>query len=58
MNEFFSVYVYVFGVRFHLYTALLLALTAFVGWFLLLRVNLLNRLVSVLAMCAFTLHVY
>ena len=58
MNEFLSLYVYAFGVRFHLYTSLLLGITALVGWLFMDRAKPLNRLVGVAAVCAFVVHLY
>jgi hypothetical protein len=58
LNDFLATYVYVFGVRFHLYTAVLLGFTLLVGWLLLGRVKPLGRLVGVAALGAFVVHLY
>ena len=54
----FDIYLYVLGTRFHLYTALLIGVTVLGAWLLLGRVNPLVRLMSVMALGCFVIHLY
>ncbi len=58
MIDFLSFYIYFLGVRFHLFTALLIGLTFAAGLGLLGRVKPLNRVVASTALCAFAVHLY
>lgn len=55
---FLDLYVYAFGVRFHAYTAILIALTWFASLWVLRRERRLNALVVSTAACAFAVHAY
>ena len=58
MSAFLDLYIYAFGVRFHAYTAIIIAVTWLAALWVLRREKRLNALVASTAACAFAVHAY
>ena len=57
-ESFYDLRVSLFGVNFHLFTALVIIITGVIVWFMLRKLSFLNRAICTMATLAFTVHIY